>query len=81
MGNLSNARFTPENPDAYADNYLIEKPQYAFSYNDNLKSPNWASYQLNQSWLGTSKMRRSNWGADPEFNIPLITFPDLANLA
>jgi hypothetical protein len=33
------------------NNYLIEKPQYAVSYNDSLKTPNWASYKLDPSWL------------------------------
>jgi PKD repeat protein/DNA/RNA endonuclease G (NUC1) len=52
MDNPSNARYTPENPEAFANNYLIERPQYAISYNKSLKGANWASYQMNSSWLG-----------------------------
>jgi DNA/RNA non-specific endonuclease len=53
MGNPSKARYTPENPDAYANNYLLEKPQYTISYNNSTKEANWASYQLNNTWLGS----------------------------
>ncbi len=48
----------------FFDNYLIEKPQYSLSYNDNLKTPNWVSYQLNKSWLGSYNIRPS-FGSDP----------------
>lgn len=58
MGNPSEARYTPENPDAYANNYLLEKPQYALSYNNSTKGANWVSYQLNNSWLGSQKLNR-----------------------
>ena len=34
------------------NNYLIEKPQYALSYNCEAGIPNWVSWQLNRSWLG-----------------------------
>ncbi|MEG4445304.1 DNA/RNA non-specific endonuclease [Microcoleus sp. AT9_B5] len=44
----------------FADNYLSEKPQYALSYNDSTKNPNWVSYQLNSSWLGSVKRLPSN---------------------
>ncbi|GAB1539092.1 hypothetical protein NUACC21_17570 [Scytonema sp. NUACC21] len=32
------------------NNFLIEKPQFALSYNESLKTPNWVSYQLNRLW-------------------------------
>jgi endonuclease G, mitochondrial len=35
-----------------AKDYLIVRPQYALSYNRDKGIPNWASWQLNQSWLG-----------------------------
>jgi DNA/RNA endonuclease G (NUC1) len=41
------------------NNYLIEKPQYAVSYNDSLKTPNWASYKLDPSWLAPSGTERN----------------------
>lgn len=36
------------------NNYLMLKPQYALSYNATKGIPNWVSWQLNRSWLGTS---------------------------
>ena len=39
------------NNNRYRQNYLVEKPQYAISYNDTTKNPNWVSWQLNKSWL------------------------------
>lgn len=51
LGNPSNAAGDP-------DNYLLVKPQYALSYNNSTRIPNWVSWQLNQSWLG--KVPRRN---------------------
>ncbi|NJO93190.1 MAG: DNA/RNA non-specific endonuclease [Hydrococcus sp. RM1_1_31] len=51
-------------PSNFFDNYLLEKPQYSVSYNDNVKTANWVSYQLNKSWLGVQG-RLDNFGADP----------------
>ncbi|MGC1246549.1 MAG: DNA/RNA non-specific endonuclease [Spirulinaceae cyanobacterium] len=45
LGNPSNAGLEP-------NNYLMEKPQYALSYNQERATPNWVAWQLNQSWLG-----------------------------
>ena len=42
------------NENTHRENYLIEKPQYALSYNDATKTPNWVSWQLNKSWLGNA---------------------------
>lgn len=53
LGNPSNATPNPSN----ADNYLMEKPQYVLSYNNSQRIPNWVSWQLNQSWLGTAPRR------------------------
>ncbi len=50
LGNPSDAR-TDVNS---RENYLIEKPQYAVSYNDAHKTPNWVSWQLNKSWIGNA---------------------------
>ena len=46
LGNPSGA--AASNP----NNYLIIKPQYALSYNRDKGIPNWASWQLNKSWIG-----------------------------
>ena len=40
------------------NNYLLEKPQYALSYNCETGIPNWVSWQLDRSWLGS--VDRSN---------------------
>lgn len=36
-----------------ANDYLISRPQYVLSYNRSKAIPNWASWQLNQTWLGS----------------------------
>lgn len=54
LGNPSNATTSLLSP----DNYLMLKPQYALSYNNSKHIPNWVSWQLNASWLGSA--RRSN---------------------
>lgn len=51
LGNPSHASTTDPN------NYLMIKPQYAISYNRDKGIPNWVSWQLNQSWLGTVDRR------------------------
>lgn len=46
--------FIKKDPDSqFSENYLLEKPQYSLSYNSKLKTPNWVSYQLNKTLLGT----------------------------
>lgn len=59
LGNPSNATATVTTP----DNYLLVKPQYALSYNNTKGTPNWVSWQLNQSWLG-SVDRQNNFRPD-----------------
>ncbi|MBC7880653.1 MAG: DNA/RNA non-specific endonuclease [Anaerolineae bacterium] len=50
LGNPSGATTHASN----RSNYLLVKPQYALSYSDYTKIPNWVSWQLNQSWLGSA---------------------------
>lgn len=59
LGNPSNATndITNEN------NYLMLKPQYALSYNNTNRIPNWVSWQLNKSWLGSAP-RQNNFRPD-----------------
>ena len=47
----------------YPDNYLLVKPQYSLSYSNNRKIPNWVSWQLNQSWFGSTP-RQDTFRAD-----------------
>jgi endonuclease G len=44
-------------------NFLIEKAQYVLSYNNANRTPNWVSWQLNRSWLG-SIQRQNNFRPD-----------------
>jgi len=48
LGNPSNATMDRNN----ADNYLMIKPQYALSYSNSKRTPNWVSWELTQNWLG-----------------------------
>jgi len=59
MGNLSNAVTST----SYPTNYLLVKSQYALSYNNNTRIPNWVSWQLNSSWLGSTP-RQDDFRAD-----------------
>jgi endonuclease G, mitochondrial len=59
LGNPSNAIASVSN----LDNYLMIKPQYAVSYNNSKGTPNWVSWQLNQSWLGSAD-RQNNFKPD-----------------
>ncbi len=59
LGNPSGAIESVTN----ADNYLMVKPQYVLSYNKSKETANWASWQLNKSWLG-SVDRQNNFRPD-----------------
>ncbi len=59
LGNPSGANASVTTP----DNYLIVRPQYALSYNRSKGIPNWASWQLNKSWLGSTD-RQNNFRPD-----------------
>jgi endonuclease G, mitochondrial len=60
LGNPSNAITST----SYANNYLLVKPQYSLSYSNTRKIPNWVSWQLNRSWLGSTP-RQDTFRADP----------------
>lgn len=57
LGNPSNASSINSN------DYLMQKPQYALSYNNSKAIPNWVSWQLNKSWLGNAP-RQNNFRPD-----------------
>jgi endonuclease G, mitochondrial len=52
LGNPSGANANDPN------NYLMIKPQFVLSYNRDKGIPNWVSWQINKSWLGSAE--RSN---------------------
>ncbi len=57
LGNPSSAGTSSQN------NYLLNKPQYALSYDCSRGIPNWVSWQLNRSWLGSTP-RQDNFRPD-----------------
>jgi endonuclease G len=59
-GNPSKATTDPAN----TDNYLLLKPQYVLSYSKSRNLANWASWQLNRSWMGDAE-RQNNFRPDP----------------
>jgi DNA/RNA endonuclease G (NUC1) len=55
----------PTNADlASPENYLMEKAEYALSYNRDLGRPNWVSWHLSPEWYGTLT-RVDTFRADP----------------
>jgi endonuclease G, mitochondrial len=59
MGNPSNAVTDVAQP----NNYLMDKPQYALSYSRDNGGPNWVSWHLDSSWLGSTP-RQDDFRAD-----------------
>ncbi|MDF2388951.1 DNA/RNA non-specific endonuclease [Nostoc ellipsosporum NOK] len=59
MGNPSGAVTST----SYPNNYLLSKSQYALSYNNTTRIPNWVSWQLNKNWLGSAP-RQDDFRAD-----------------
>lgn len=59
MGNPSNAVTNIALP----NNYLMEKPQYSLSYSRDNGTPNWVSWHLDSSWLGSTP-RQDDFRAD-----------------
>jgi endonuclease G len=59
MGNPSNATTTISTP----LNYLMQKSQYAESYNRDNGGPNWTSWHLDTTWLGSAP-RQNDFRAD-----------------
>jgi endonuclease G, mitochondrial len=50
MGNPSNAVTDVNSP----NNYLLDKPQYAVSYNKSRGASNWVSWYLSSTWIGST---------------------------
>jgi len=59
MGNPSNAVTDVAQP----NNYLMEKRQYSMSYSRDNGGPNWVSWHLDNSWLGSAP-RQNDFRAD-----------------
>ncbi|WP_246853765.1 DNA/RNA non-specific endonuclease [Rufibacter aurantiacus] len=59
FGNPSNATTDVSN----ANNYLMEKPQYALSYSRDRGTPNWVSWHITTDWLGNAP-RQDDFRAD-----------------
>ena len=61
MGNPTNATANLGQP----SNYLMEKPEFALSYNRDLGRPNWVSWHLSSEWFGSLE-RVDTFRADPQ---------------
>lgn len=66
----------PSNAGNSSKNYLIVKPGYALSYNCKTGIANWASWQLNRSWIGRTD-RSDNFRLDPD--LPANCYTATAN--
>jgi endonuclease G len=60
MGNPSNAAADVNQ----FSNYLMEKPQYALSYHRDNGRPNWTSWHLDSTWIGSTP-RQDDFRPDP----------------
>jgi endonuclease G len=60
FGNPSNATSDVANE----NNYLMQKPQYAISYNRSKGEPNWVAWRLDSSWIGGAS-RQNDYRPDP----------------
>jgi len=60
LGNPSNAVADLQQ----GDNYLMEKPSFALSYNQDKGTPNWVSWHLENAWTGNLP-RTDTFRADP----------------
>ena len=61
LGNPSKAK-----PDAAStDNFLMLKPEYVLSYSKSRNIANWASWQLNKSWMGNAD-RQNDFRPNPD---------------
>lgn len=60
LGNPSGATATISTP----NNYLMTKPQYTLSYNNQRGIANWVSWHLNRAWMGSAP-RQDDFRPDP----------------
>src|SRR5256885_1788451 len=49
------------------DNYLLEKPYYALSYNNTRAIPNWVTWHLSKEYLGKAPRKQR---FDPDSELP-----------
>ncbi|MGB6015803.1 MAG: DNA/RNA non-specific endonuclease, partial [Nodosilinea sp.] len=53
---------------ANKNNFLVEKPQYAASYNEDNKGSNWVSWYTDKTWLGDFKsIGKEDAASDPNY--------------
>ena len=67
LGKPSNASTDPAN----RDNYLMVKPYYVLSYNDDKGTPNWVSWRVIESDLGDAPRRDT---FEPDTDLPVGFF-------
>ena len=60
LGNPSGATADVANE----NNYLMAKPQYTLSYNRSKATPNWVTWRLDNTWIGSTQ-RQDDYRPDP----------------
>jgi DNA/RNA endonuclease G (NUC1) len=70
LGNPTSAKYSPANPDT--KNFLLEMPGYAISYNSENKTLNWASYQLNKTWVGALGLNNARPDFEQNYQLPAL---------
>lgn len=74
LGNPTDARYTPDEPESNRLNYLLEKPQYSLSYNEKNKNANWIGWQLNKSWIDYQGPKRTQDPFNRDLTLPKTWF-------
>jgi endonuclease G, mitochondrial len=70
LGNPDGATENPRN----RESFLIKRPQYALSYNDSLRYPNWVSWKLEAEDIGD--LPRGQFSPDPDLPFRAVTHGD-----
>jgi len=76
FGNPTEARWNPSNS-TYQNNLLLEKPQYAVSYNADTKIANWVGWKVDKTWVTRPETQPGELLKGLRERPEFITDPDL----